>query len=1473
MKSATRKIFIILIALICAVELFLPICGINSSFSIAASLSDDELSAINGKTNLLEGKYYHFNDVQSAIYRDYDNLEIYADSSDVENERAKISSGHTVEIYDGAELNIKLRNSKSKNYKTTLYIRKPDGTLSIEKIVDNINPLKLDYEKLLYNRSVYGQSTDYYISVMKEGTFLGIFDKQVHENLIRIVVKPNDIIFSNQCLNVNQSRTECLNGAFERGFDFENKTLLIRAGQPVIITSKDKGHAREYITTTYGGLDINGTTITAQNMPGFKPEIYYHCGGSSTRIPVVISNMSMGTCQITYGKCTEVSKKVQGYTISKNIGVKYNTNTTIKAVLDSAYNNCATAPKFQIKDMTNCLKTNPQITYKDEVATIVLNAKKDGVLKVDMEDRLGTKVSEYWYIYKCDNTQITNPIVPKAKQNTNTSTQFEEEAGTVVCIPDIPVEFKWYIDNTGNVVTYDVYAYNSTHTYFDLVKRANTNVPNSIYRNYNWKYGEGDCNHMKVAIDKTSVEDGVYDLIFRGENETGQYTAIIDTIWLGPSHSLKTPHIMAQDSGVVDEKTGSVTYNFKTEYCSEVKYKIIKRSNPDVPYDESILKTYDGFDGIVTENPNEFSIKISPAVSGGGYYDIVLYGINRSLYNESYIYSPIDIKGILVNNAPQVTISRVGDKDSRSHQQFKLESNSVDNDKIVHNYYYVHKKSAVSEIELPSADQMKSLSIISEGDFGSTFTSGQVIDIDKQVNGAGYYDIVVYSEDEFGTGRMEYVQNIMLAEDPKIEYTIDGEKDDNTCSISNRYVQNVRVKITDELVSKFDVEYCYTKDDITNDGKDVIDFNKFYNDSNYKVTSIGNINSGSEFNITLNAKDNIDESVYLYVLAKPQGEGAGVTQVLRTGTIRLDGTNLSLDSINADRDEKNKESLGYNGESPIKISLIFNHEIDQDIGADLYINIGNESVKQDSVEVNENKVTYSYDISGEHEHDDITIDRIDYAKAFAGKGARNKTYNENIKNDNDVKDLVSGVYFVDTKRPQVQSFTVEIEADEDDMLYDDMRDIQFISNFRDAKVIAKYDENIVGYPTPMFIIKGHKTAGYLYGIDRDDDEIRDTDIYDLAKLLEYKGFQKYEGDIVFEDFFEAIGSTKDLAGNEVVLPDEVNLVYKVNGQDMGNRNVVFDSKVYEPEVTTNDSLISENGSYVPNTEFKLFAEYEDSTKYTDLARMDRVELFLDYNSETKVYDCNDNEILPNSLFEGDSGYEFETQYILDEYQLPIRFAPSDNGNYKVKLKKKDRLGNTSSNEKEFKIYSDISIDKNESGFANINPNVKQSISGKTEDERTYNIAIRLENRTTDEIKVYRYNEKTGQEEELSLVSGRDEVTKIANYKLIIDRAGENKIIVKDLDGNNLLTDFIETYTLFIIGDTNFDGVIDCTDATDILRYIVKFKGYYTENIAFAGDINNDGSADISDVILLMRYSVMDPDVVKLSDGYFSGRGN
>lgn len=1468
MKSALRKVLIILIGFVFVFELLLPANGINLNTAKAESLSNSDLAFINGKTNLLEGKYYSFNNVQSALYRNFDKLEIYADSSDAANGRAAVTSGSTVEIYDGAEINIKLRNSNSKNYKTILLARKPEGNYIEEAIIDDIKPIKLDYERLAFLRSMYGDSTEFYISVKKEGGILGLFDSQVHDNLIRIAVKPNRVIFANNCANVNQSGTECLNGAFETGYDYENRTLLLRAGQPVTLTSKDKGNANEYLTTTFGGVDISGNTVTAQNVPGFRLQMYYHCGGSVTRVPVIVSNMSQGTCQITYGKCENVAKKVQGYHISKSIGVKYNTNTTIKAVLDGAYNNCATTPKMSIQDMSSCLKTTPKITYNNETISIVLNAKKDGILKVSIDDRLGVTKNEYWYIYKCDNTQVTNPIVPKAKQNTNINenTTSNEDAGSVVCIPDIPVNFTWYIDNTGNLVTYDLYAENSTHTYYDFVKRANTNIPNSIYRNYNWKYGDGDAGHMKISAEKTAYEDGVYDLIVRGENETGQYTTILDTIWMGPSHSLKTPHIMAQDSGIVDDKTGSVTYHFKTEYCSEVKYKVIKRSNPDVSYDESILDTYDGFDGIVTDNPDEFEVKISPAVSGAGYYDIVLYGINKSLYNESYIYSPIDIKGVLVNNAPQVTISKVGDASLKSHQEFKLETFSVDKDNISSSYVLVNKKESVSDVSLPSIDDIKQN--------GESFTSGKVVALDKQANGAGYYDIIVYAEDEFGTGRMEFVQNIMLAEDPRIEYSVDGEKDDVTCSISNRYVQNVKVKVIDDLVDKYDLEYCYTKDDITNDGKDEIDFNKFYNNSNYKVTKISNVSSGNNVSITLNATNNIDENVYLYVLAKPQGNTNQNAQVLRTGSIRLDGTDLKLESIKADKDPVDGKKVGYNNSKPLEITLAFNHEIDENIGADLYINIGNTAVKQDSIRVEGNKAIYSYNLPDNCEHGDISINRIEYTKAFAGKGNNSKTYNKNISTDSEIIDLVSGNYFADTVRPEALSYTVEVEAEEENILRDRIKGIVYVQNFKTAKIVAKYNEDITGYPTPIFIVKGRKTCGYVYGVDEDDTIPRDTDIYDLASILSYKGFEKYEGDIRFDDFFEAMGSTYDLAGNEVILPDNVEFTFKVNGEEINNnRIVVFDSRVYEPEVTVNEEKIDDDATYIPNTEIKLFAEYEDQEKYPDLAEINYLELQVNYDSEVTVIDCNDNVIPANYLVEGDNGYDEQERYILDESQLPVHICPSENGDYKVKLIKKDRLNNSTSVEKKFSIYGNISIDKEESKFVNIDNNTKMSISGKTEAQRTYNVAIKLEDRDTNSIKVYRYNEKTRQEEELTLAQEKDPNTKIAKYKFVVDRAGENKIIIRDLEGNILLVDYIETYNLFIIGDTNFDGNIDATDATDILRYIVRLKGYNTENIAFAGDVNNDGDADVSDVIKLMRYVVMDPDIYMDSDGYLRNGGN
>ena len=1498
MKKAVKKLLITSISFVLIFNIFLPFCSYDSK----ANFSGADLSLINGKKDLLAGKHNNglFTSEEASSYNKINKLEIYADAEAVDSGRITINQNGIINTYDNTTLYIK-RTNNDDDYVTVVKAKMPDGSEKEIRTIEALNPINLS----LYDLEVNAKGAKCYVL----DTQHKIRRTSINKNALTINLKKNKIVFSNSGnSNVLTNNIQCANGTIK---NYSTPLIYVKQGGSVKITSKDamnNGNIRsEYVRGDgNSAFKMNGSTITAVGDLGSSANLEYVCNGSSTRFIAQVSNMASGTCQLKRGEYEEIDEMNQGYRTCKSVGVSFDpsrSNTLIELVLDSQFEGSKgniRPSDVIVEDMTGCLNSNPKIQYTDNSCKFTLDTKKKGVNGGVISVKYPiytTSVAggynqyswhqEYWALYNCDTENMINQIVLRAVEDAlasyggsgsseeSESDSFIEEAEAQIVIPDIPVNLSCYRSEEGNSVIYDVVAENSQHTYYTVAKRSNVNVPCNINGRYNFYYGDGNNVRTKITVDKTAYEDGIYDVIVGGENDTGTYKAIIDTIWAGKSHTLQTPHIMAQHNGIRDEKTGSVKFDFKTEYCSEVKYKVIKRTNPDTKYDESILRTYDGFDGTVTSDPNEFSITVNPNQTGSGYYDIVLYGINRSLYNEdAYIYSPIDVQKIFVNAPPQIVISKVGDKNTKTHQQYKLEASSTDRDNIEYRYYYVRKKQEKSDISLPSADEMKLMSMVKEGDFAGEFTSGDIIDLDKEKIGGGYFDIIVYSEDEYGIGRFEYVQNIKIADDPGIQCEIQDEVVNKNCSIASRFVQNASVIISDDIAKKYDLEYCYTADDITNGGEKPVDFEILRKDSKYKIYKFEDINVGAETILALSATEGVDENVYLYLLAKPKDVNTGFVQVMRTGSIRLNGSPMELQLISANKEKLEGQAVGYGKDENLEIKLTFNQEVDEDIKADLYINIGEDEVKQDSVRVEDNKVIYTYELNGDYDFDYVTISRLDYNDKIYAKNTRKCFYDKDILQDDKIQNDVSGCYFVDTVKPQVDGIILNVVTDESNVKYDAATNTKYVTSFDNVTLEMKYDEVVKGNPAGLFFIKGKKYAFYAFGTNTDDQDKRREDEYDIMQILSSDEVKKFEGELVLDSFFGGMESTEDFAGNKIQLPENPQVTYMINGEELGNTKLVFDERVYEPEIFTSKTKIEEDGTYLPNTNFTLFGEYDDDVKTKDLSGVTSIKLELYFNVEQTVNDCSGSIIFPDYESASDKDeYLYKAVYTLNKDQLPLTFRPNTTSRYLVRLTKEDYAGNTSELEKEINIHTNVSFSEEDCGFANFDNDSMVSIKTTTAEEREYTVALKLEDLSTSDITVSVINPKTKLPEELELIADKDPNTNVAKYKLDIDRAGQFPIIVRDQSGKIIFNDFLRIYNMMLIGDANFDGTIDGLDLIAILRYIAKFPEYYNDEVAFAGDVNHNGFTDVSDVVMLSRFIVQDQEIIRTSDGYYKNRGN
>ena len=55
----------------------------------------------------------------------------------------------------------------------------------------------------------------------------------------------------------------------------------------------------------------------------------------------------------------------------------------------------------------------------------------------------------------------------------------------------------------------------------------------------------------------------------------------------------------------------------------------------------------------------------------------------------------------------------------------------------------------------------------------------------------------------------------------------------------------------------------------------------------------------------------------------------------------------------------------------------------------------------------------------------------------------------------------------------------------------------------------------------------------------------------------------------------------------------------------------------------------------------------------------------------------------------------------------------------------------------------------------------------------------------------------------------------------------------------------------LLGDVDFDGDVDASDALLVLRYVLGLVSFDDNTLAIA-DVNNDGAADSLDVIIILR---------------------
>ena len=387
----------------------------------------------------------------------------------------------------------------------------------------------------------------------------------------------------------------------------------------------------------------------------------------------------------------------------------------------------------------------------------------------------------------------------------------------------------------------------------------------------------------------------------------------------------------------------------------------------------------------------------------------------------------------------------------------------------------------------------------------------------------------------------------------------------------------------------------------------------------------------------------------------------------------------------------------------------------------------------------------------------------------------------------------------------------------------------------------------------------------------------------------------------------------DLGGNGVE-DNGYNVIIQVNGVAVPEgQEIRLDQKVYTGEVVALNKILEYNNKLSPDTEVKVFAEYEGGNQknYKNSTGLETIQLVV---ASSKA---EGEQILPtvgageeaqnlvpaasleynNAIAQytyleglGTSQTAHYKVYNLNENQLPLKMVVEEGADFEIVTYKKDKLNNTTTNYVSIEAGG-FMVDKTLSKLDVTQQQIDAQIQKQKDDavsygkdpegETTAYFSLReLQKNGTDPIyKIYLKcdNEVTYTKENLKLEVGCDanpsfkpsiieECTEetingnkylVFNYK--VKKGGIHNITLYDGE-NAIFEGIIDVRNVFIYGDVNEDGSITADDTITILRYIVHFIN--DEKIRYMGDVSGsgDGAADVSDAVALARFVCEDPDV-------------
>lgn len=1459
MNNITRKFLSSIIILIFIGQVIFPIVGMECKVSIAESTSID-LDRITETKDLLNGKKY-FAEYQG--FKGIDKIKIYA-PVDTKSRFLNEGGSYILEVYDKTPIQIKMDGTN--DFQTDLYIR--------DKVTGQYRFLNTISAGSFYTYSVgevnsFDKLTqaggEYAIQVVKKNK------KQYGDNsisdMLRIRMVSEEIVLSKYNNSANNSGTQCNNAAI-----FDN-VLYVRPNSKIYLSEKDGSNSNKgtlYIDQNANGFSVGNQGsyhyIESPSTIGASTKLRYNRASSNCYRKVVVSNLSTGNAKITAGKTNLVGGMHEGYYTKREVGAKLNKDYTIKAMLKKQFSGSDVEQysMLTITDLTNCLNFKPVVTF-DSVTLehkININAKKAGVIKVSARDYLNNVKDENWYVCPSNNTAIETVVEEDTGISDTDSVDYYDYEGEVienVVAPTI------YINSNRdkNELTFDVNIDNCTGSKFKMIKRTNQSVCTALQSNYYDFDGIGYAvpDHFKEEYNIKDFEDGVYDfVVFAKNGDDSNYASYaVGPYYLGEKEYIEIPEITPlNDKNVIDKKSGINKYSYSVKNCTNLKYLVIKRKDPSkaTDYDEYAQAGFDAFKGTEIKNPKEFSIQINATETGSGVYDIIVWGINNYKEYDNFVA----YLGVKINVEPIVSISVDNKENKVNYKKIDISSKSIDKDQIKKSYYYIHKKSSKSDYASPQITTITNPQNARKPDVGGEFKGETTLVIDdSQKFGTGYYDVTVYAEDEFGTCKLEHYSNILIDHGPGIDINIEGEETGEVSSISNRSKQTINIVPNDiddneELTVKYFVtnEEKYTEKDLQESGKKL-----FENAQVLKAKA----KNGENLKLDIYAEDGKDENKYVYIQVTDK---YGVSSFSRTGSIRLNGNDLQLNRIYSLDELNTTEKIGYGLNNVYTVTLQFDRDLDNNF-PDLYMKFGEYETKQDKAVVNKNEITYYYTITEKYGNGEISIGNIDYSKNAFKESNSSKEYKKDIKTDKNVKNDVDSYYIVDTTRPEVESIEFQIKSGDKNVVRDEANNLIYMTDFEDFKIVVKYTEPIKGIGAAIRLTKGGKLYIGNYPIDKDT---RDEDIYDFTDLLKEEDINKFEGDIVFEDFIALISDARDSNNNRVKYVGN-NIKYTLDGVDVSNKKIIFDSSVYQPEIYTNTTRVEEDVTFIKDTEFTCFAEFNEKQNYEDVSGLKDIKLQISHNSEIAVKDKNNNIVQPTSVANSQqNNSKISTYKITDTNILPVSFVANEVGTYKIVATKEDNLNNKSENEKEIVIKDGVSIIKEESGLS-LDKEEYYNFKLLTEKENEFNLLLNIENTTPDNVKVY-VEDKTGKKELLKLIKQENEDSAIkAQYKFNIYKGGQYNIKVENLNKKILLNDYITVDNVYIVGDIDNDGKVTVKDLVELMRYLARFSGYDTYQRRYAGDIDGNGTTDVRDAVLLARFVGQDIQVYVKPDGHFA----